>query len=133
MANSARIIFYIFLTAVWCASCSQQISRDELVGNYKVDYGYGVEDLQLLPNGRYDQTFRSAADNVPITNTGKWELKSDTLHLYDSLIVDDNFGRLRSNYKEPVPGSRGIIVKKQFWIVHLIINPDSPVSFKKTN
>ena len=99
-------------------------------------------NIRLLDDGRYEQTFRLAGDSAQITNSGKWELNRDdykvynfnfteySVYLYDSLIVD-SFGNLRSNYREPALGLRGLEVGRSAGAIYLSINPDLPFYFWK--
>jgi hypothetical protein len=58
MPSCVRNIIGVVLLAVWCVSCSQPVTRNDVIGTYEVDYGYGIGELQLFGDGRYQQTFR---------------------------------------------------------------------------
>jgi hypothetical protein len=134
MFRSVKHVVIVTLLGVSCISCAPNGSRSEVVGNYRANYGFGVEQLRLLNDGRYEQMFQLAGEATPKTHTGKWELKREDyllVYLYDSLLVADNSGKLRPHYEDPVSGRRAMIVRKGLGKVYLDFNLDVGLSFEK--
>jgi hypothetical protein len=134
MINSIYHAGRVILLAAWCASCAPSDNRDEVVGNYRMDYTFGIEELRLLDNGQYQQTFQLAGDATRRTATGKWDFKRKDyplVYLYDSMMVTDGQGNLRKDYGKPVPGPNLLLVRKNGGIVYLVFNIDLNLSLKK--
>jgi hypothetical protein len=74
--------------------CSATVSREQLVGTYRVDYGYGVEQLTLKADGTYKQEFAQQGAWFHEINEGHFDLgigdfwNGQLLNLYDPVIVD---------------------------------------------
>ena len=130
--------------ALLAAACSA--SRDDVLGDFQINYGYGVETLRLTNDGKYTQQFRLSAENTWTTHAGAWELKDEPrqeIALRDSLLVDDGSGQPRADWQQPVSGVRSLPVKKSFRTVSLVIDegrgltmtklPPPPVSDQKPN
>jgi len=127
------------LTACLCVliyfvGCSVAITRNKVIGNYKVRYRYGTELLRLSADGKYSQVFVLDSTKAETRNTGTWEYKGGgepQIILHNPLIVDDDFGKLSPTYSEP---GRGM------WILHphsflgkisLPVNEDLGLYFEK--
>jgi hypothetical protein len=109
--------------ALLTAACS--VSRDELIGDFQINYGYGVETLRLMADGRYTQAFRLSDGNTWTTQSGAWELKDNAnqeVDLQDAMRVDDGAGKLRDDYRKPVPGLWILPVKKGFNSLALVVD-----------
>ena len=132
MCHAGRVV----LLAAWCASCAPSDNRDEVVGNYRVNHTFGIEELRLLDNGQYQQTFQLIEEATRRTATGKWEFKRadyPLVYLYDLMMVADGQGNLREDYWKPVPGPSLLLVRKNGGIVYLVFNLDLGLSFKKVS
>jgi hypothetical protein len=113
------------LVALAVAACGGPVSPNELVGDFQIDRGYGVETLRLSDNSNYVQSFRKTDENNWTTNSGVWELRNDKrpeLWLHNAMQVDDGFGKLRAGYQQPVPGDWVLPVRQGFKSVSLIVN-----------
>jgi hypothetical protein len=97
MRDGREILIAISLGLL--GSCQMGITRSELPGRYRVQYPYGVEELELQSNGVYVQTIKLNREDAPATNTGRWEYQEGSVLLTDPLLVDDNFGKPRADYR----------------------------------
>jgi hypothetical protein len=80
----------ISIAATGCGT----IPRTGVPGTYRVDYGYGIEQLTLREDGTYVQEFAEKNQPLRVINTGRWELQQGDfwqgqfLNLFDPVIVD---------------------------------------------
>jgi hypothetical protein len=114
--RSWRVLLLLPLGALaFCAGCSAaNVEHDDLVGDFRADYGFGIESLRFARDGHYDQLFRERGAETWTANSGMWEFKSGAMPivlLHDSLQVEEN-GALRPAYGEPMAGTRSLQVKK---------------------
>lgn len=110
--------------------------KEELVGTYRADYGYGVEQLTIRSDGTYRQDFVESGQPLHQINEGRWAMRNSddlwdplTLELRDALLVD--FGGQR---RDPaVRGSWVIPIRRGWWSgrVTLPIFEDIGLEFEK--
>ncbi len=113
------------LMAMMIAACSADIGGPDVVGDFQIDYGYGVETLRLSSDSNYLQAFRKADEDNWTTNSGVWELRNGPrpeVKLHNAMQVDDGSGKLRAGYQEPVPGDWSLPVRKGLGTVSLVVN-----------
>jgi hypothetical protein len=130
--RSLRAALLIPLIAL-CVSCGAfAVGRDDLIGDFQADYGFGVEALRLARDGHYDQLFREEGEDTWTSNSGQWEFKGGAipaLLLHDSLRVQDG-GVSRPAYREPVPGIRTFQIRKGWRTIEIVEEGGGP-SFRK--
>jgi len=87
--------FGAVLSILAVVGCNRPIPRERLVGSYRVDYGYGVEQLTLRADGTYTQEFAPKGEAFRAINQGRFDLRTGTfwdgelLQLHDPIIIDD--------------------------------------------
>lgn len=101
--------FILAFMLVWfLCGCSSSITSSDLVGYYQAKHSLGVENIDLLTNGSYNQVI-SVNNGKTWKTTGKWTFavgSTDELYLKDALSVDlDGKG---------VPGAT-----KTDWVMHV--------------
>lgn len=124
----------LLATTILTVGCGYNISRDELIGNYKVTYSYGTEELALLNDGHYEQRIVVSGDTSPAIHSGQWDFSGGEraeLVLHDALIVDDGFGKPNKEYRRVARGVRGIRASKSFGKLKLSINEDLDQAFER--
>jgi hypothetical protein len=108
------------------SSCSSQVSVSDLVGNYTVSNGSGVDAIELKQDGTYvhDYTVKGGS---PQRQQGSWDL--ETLQAGQTVALNDF---------HPLPGEstegKGIyllLVKRSFGRIHLITNIDLDAGYEK--
>jgi hypothetical protein len=116
--------------------CRSNIDRAELPGVYQATYSYGVEHLNVMADGTYEQSFVTTGTPVKSINKGKWELghgdiwEGDLLILNNPVIVDDGFGKLSK--LEQRSGVWQLRVRKSIGgNIYFPINDDQGTSFKR--
>src|SRR5262249_26843706 len=76
------------------AGCYGPVSRERLVGTYRVDYGYGLEQLTLKADGTYTQEFAEAGQGFHVINEDQFDLGTgdfwddQLVTLHNPVIVD---------------------------------------------
>jgi hypothetical protein len=123
------------ILAAGCAACSlYDVSRDDLVGDYQLDLGYGVETVRLANDGNYTQLFRLAGDETWTTNSGAWEFKTGQrpeVVLQNSLRIDDGAGKLRADFKTAATAPQTLLVKKTLASLSLLTDESRSLAFTK--
>src|SRR5262249_18424888 len=79
------------------------VRRENVSGTYELQYKYGVEELQILSDGAYRQTFVGQGQSTPLVNQGRSEFQRDgeaMIVFRDFMLIDGFFGRRRA---QPVP------------------------------
>ena len=129
-----RIIIH-FIVVVLLIGCSSKVNFDEVVGFYKLRYPYGTEELRLNKDGTYIQSVLIDGETNAITKAGKWKFDEEELDiiLIDAMVVDDFFGHPKKDYRKTQPGLSAFAVKKSFWKIYLLVNPDQGFIFEKIN
>lgn len=131
---ASRVVLISLLAAMVAACGLFAVSRDDLIGDFQIDYGYGVETLRLTNDGKYTQQVRLADENTWTTHAGTWELKDGDppeVQLHDALLVDDGSGKPRAGWQQPVNGVRSLPVKKRFWTVSLVVDEGHGLTMTK--
>lgn len=97
MGKMSKFATFLLLTILICG-CAK-LGKEEIVGQYSADRGYGIETLSLSESGRYEQKFVSG--DIEITRSGRWSYLPETSNvlLHDVFIFDDGFGRQLSDPK----------------------------------
>ena len=131
-ALALRRVVFISLLAAMLAACG--VNRDDLIGDFQIDYGYGVETLRLTNDGKFTQQVRLAAENTWTTRSGTWELKNEPraeVVLHNAMLVDDGAGKPRAGWQQPVSSVRSLPVKKGFRSVSLIVDEGRGLTMAK--
>jgi len=90
-----RTLFLPALLSILVVGCHGTVPRERLVGTYRVDYGYGAEQLTLRADGTYTQEFAAKGEALLAINQGRFDLKTgdfwdgELLQLHDPVIVDE--------------------------------------------
>jgi hypothetical protein len=130
----SKVLTYILtiLMSTGLGSCSKPTSISEVSGRYICKYPYGIEILILRKDGEYTQLIDLDSQTTPLIHEGKWSYlpSENTINLNDAIILDDNFGKLRSDYKTPTNGIWALTVKTIFGKVSLEWNPDIDYVFR---
>ena len=110
--------------------CGTRYQTKELVGSYVVTYPHGIERLNLIKDGTYQQNYIVNDSKLTVTNSGIWKLVDEKeIHLLRPMICDDGFGR-QGNCKI-VDGYWPIQIQKAWGKIILPINEDLGFKFKK--
>jgi hypothetical protein len=124
--NFASRVALISLLTLMVAACDLfSVSRNDLIGDFQIDRGYGVETLRLMRDGKYTQSFRLAAENTWTINSGTWDFKTDPreeVELHNAMRVDDGSGKPRADFQRPQPGIWRLPVKRGFRTVSLVVD-----------
>ena len=132
MAKGPRAML-LALVAACCVACSAGgVDRNDLIGDFQADFGFGIESLRLARDGHYDQLFRVAGEDTWTSNSGTWEFKSEEARivLHNSLVVYDD-GKLKSDYRQPVSGMRILQVQNSMRGISIIDDGAPGHPFKK--
>jgi hypothetical protein len=124
----------IGLLALVMTACSLGVDRDDLIGDFQIDYGYGVETLRLGNDGRYTQSFRLAQESTWAVQSGTWQFNSEpspTVALHEAMQIDNGSGKPRDDYRKPVPGLRSLPVKTSFGTVSLVVDQERGLAMHK--
>lgn len=110
-----------------------QPSRDELVGNYSVSYGFAEEELTLRESGIYEQRIQLSGAEDLVVNSGTWTYSEHarSVVLADPLLVETEFGQLRDDFEQPVDGDWFLLVRRSFGKTRLAVSEDRGLYFKK--
>jgi hypothetical protein len=134
LSRLSRHLAAAALVITCCVACAAGLRRDDVVGDYRLDYGYGIETLRLTADGQYLQLFRLRDADTWVSNTGPWEFretKPPEIALQNPLRIDDGLGHLRPNYQEPVPGERILLVQRGAGALYLFLRDDPRLAFQK--
>ena len=129
----AAVGLIVVTISVFVWGCT--VAPSSLPGTYRVDYGYGIEQLTLHADGTYVQQFAEKNKESRVINTGRWELErrgfwdGDLLNLFEPVIVDV-FGK--PSDLRPRPGLWALNIKKT-WSgqPQLSINEDRGLAFDR--
>jgi hypothetical protein len=127
-AAATAMCLVTVVISIAVAGCGGTIQRDQLPGRYRVDYGYGIEQLTIRGDGTYTQEFAAKGTDLRVINNGHWELEhgsfwdGELLDLFEPSIVDE-FGRPRD--MTPQSGRWPIPIRKSWrGQLRLVINED---------
>jgi hypothetical protein len=85
-------VVLVGLLALPILGCTRNISRDDLIGTYRIHQKYGVETLVLSPDGSFLQEIAPPVGEV-VRNVGTWDapgpLPKRLVVLHGALLVDD--------------------------------------------
>jgi len=114
-------------------ACSSKVERSDVLGEYVATYSFGVEKLQLNPDGTYVQTVTLKGKTAATQHSGTWDYAPSrgVVTVHDSLHFSDPFGKMNPNYATPLPGAWIMIGSKTLGSVSLNWNDDSGVKFEK--
>jgi hypothetical protein len=105
------------------AGCSRPVSREELVGDYAVEYPFGKETLVLHADGTYVQKFRRSAGGTDAEAAGRWSFYNSSaapsIALENPLLISNERGELRTNY---VTSVAGLVVREVRKGQHILIS-----------
>lgn len=85
----------LVMLPVFALGCRGTVPRERLVGSYRADYGYGVEQLTLRADGTYIQEFAAKGEAFRSINQGRFDLRvgdywdGQLLQLHDPVVIDD--------------------------------------------
>ncbi len=118
-------------------ACSSSTTRADVVGKYVCRFPEGVAELELKPDGNFDQSFAEPSGKVVLRNSGSWafaglwpELR---IELKEYVVVHNKFGDY-DYYEAYRPGARGNYsynVGRWFGGVYLSLHPDTAWHFDK--
>jgi len=120
-------------------NCGRNVGEYELIGKYRINYSYGVEEISLLKDGTYSQTIRISGKPESRSRTGAWDYRSSDGHvvLHNPMIVDNGFGETKSYFWEQAEDNQGtwaLDAKKSiFGKISLRWNDDLGYAFEKIN
>src|SRR5262245_15713555 len=109
----------VLAAAVLGGACS--MTSDEVVGLYRLQYPYGVEQLRLSAGGEYEQSFRANDEGPSILHRGHWRLEPSggwwhgepaMLILMDCMLIDDFTGKPRPSAERIQSGQCGFHMRK---------------------
>lgn len=111
----------------------------DLCGKWVAEYPFGMEILELYPNGEYSQEVNVVVDGNRkyATNKGHWiyDLSTKNLKFENPLIVVNGFGEMNKDYDKPIHGILVTPVTKNFILsnIRICINPDCGYYYVKVN
>lgn len=127
------IVRYIaaLLVSLGLGGCS--MADADLAGRYVCVYSYGAEMLVLRSDGSYTQLIDVDAPNGSVVHNGKWEHSPELneVRLIDAISVDNNFGALRPEFRNPGSGIWVLKIEKRFGTVSLHWHPDFNYEFRR--
>lgn len=128
------IITLAFMALFVSIGCSDRITRETLVGSYRLEYPYGQEELKLGKDGKYTQFFTLKNDDKQIRHEGSWEYNQadSEVILNDPLIIDNGFGRLSPSFSK-VQSGNGFFYVHRSWSgkIRLRVNEDQGFFYEK--
>lgn len=88
-------------------------------GNWRADYSFGWQVLQLRTDGTYEQTVTINGKSGNVKHSGKWhyDTKLGNVGYQDCLLVIDGFGNVRNDFATPVDGACVTPVERRFLFV----------------
>ena len=129
-------IFLILCMTMPNLHCRRTVTSSEVVGIFTVKYPYGIEQLNVMPDGNYEQWFAFSGQPLNCINKGKWDVERGDfwdgflLNMHDPVTVDNGFGK--PSQMKKVSGVRMIRIRKGFLGgVYLLINEDLGFKFKQ--
>jgi hypothetical protein len=112
MQNVRRYLIVLVLSLMMNA-CSMAVPQEEVYGTYVASYPFGTDTLVLNRNGTFEQLV-ALKNEQPVTVRGSWDFdpEESRIRMYDSLVVADGFGKLRSDWRKVGPGVASLPVKR---------------------
>ena len=104
--------------ALLMVGCSRSMTREQIAGEYRVDYGYGIERLTLKSDGTYTQAYADKGQDLREINHGQYELEAGSflegqqITLHGPIAVD--FGGQKTDMKRQ-DGYWTMPVRKLWW------------------
>jgi hypothetical protein len=120
--------------ALLTAACSWSVTRNDLIGDFQIDYGYGVETLRLSNDGHFTQSFRLASESTWAVQSGTWQFNSEpspTVALHEAMQIDNGSGKPRDDYRKPVAGVDSLPINKSFRTVSLVVDAKRGLTMHK--
>ena len=132
MTRAPFLLMFGFLL-ISLGACSLKLERGDVIGEYVANYPFGVERLQLKPDGTYMQTVTLKGKTAGTGHSGTWDYAPtrDLVVVHGPLQFGDPFGKLNPNYEVPMKGTWNLTVSKTFGNVSLTWNEDAGVKFEK--
>jgi|SRR5271154_5455112 len=128
----SRRIFLALLAFVVQSGCSGTVRKNDLVGSYVAQRGYGREELNLGADGRYVQKFTPEDSTLsPATSTGNWDFDGKNLELLDAMLVDDFYGELSPKYSEKKHGLSYFTIDTHFQKLAFSTGANSNIKYMK--
>lgn len=122
-------IFKFLSILLLLTSCSD-VGTNDIAGTYQCIYPYGNELLKLDANGSYKQVIQLSGMSAK-TNSGSWRYDQNNVMLENAIIVDDGFGKSKSDPFKIEEGYRGLEARKSWGKIKLIENEDQGFYFEK--
>ena len=124
---------YLFIPIILLICCSSEVTYDEVIGTYSMEYPYGIEILHLAGDSTYVQHVFIYDGAESRSNTGRWVFREESseVDLCNAMLIDDNFGDLKPSYWEIGEGYRILRVEKRLGKVSLRWNDDLGYMFRK--
>ena len=116
--------------------CSKAVSIEDLYGVYVASYPFGSDTITLKRDGQFIQSVQMKNETRPVTAEGRWTFNSDS---YSSsyvtfyagyLRVDDGFGRLNPNWRNP-PNNTLAVPPVHKGLSNILINPEAKFPYVK--
>jgi hypothetical protein len=123
------------LAILGIAGCSRPLPRERLIGSYRADYGYGVEQLTLRADGTYTQGFAAKGEALRAINQRRFDLGTgdywdrQLLQLHDPVVIDDLGKRPAMTRSSGVWAMR--VRQTQAGQPRLLINEDMGLEFNR--
>ena len=130
--NLKLATFFILVVICFVTGCLHDFTSADLVGTYVANWSFGREELRLVSNGTYVQTFTPADKSLKIASiSGKWTIYGDELRLFDSLLIHDHYGDLSSSYATKKSGANIMRVSSSFGKTTIQISANTGVAYVK--
>jgi hypothetical protein len=105
--HSRAVVVLLVLAVVGMIGCvpiPRSYTKEQLLGEYRIQYPFGVDTLILRPDNTYEQHFINTSGET-FEHRGRWEFKGgrdNQVDLLDAVDVCDGFGKFAST--EPQSG-----------------------------
>ena len=140
-ANRQHVVVTVLFALVLCfvVSCNRPLSKEALVGSYRLSSNAGFIDLELVADGSLVESIHAKSGTVTIRK-GKWTLPSGAYSQIglDGLWVPSDFAPDYINRADKYAGSGPKYTELGYWVITPIyefgrivlpIFPDSDIEF----
>jgi len=87
----------------------------------------------LKSDGTYTQLIDINRENGTLIHSGTWKYNSvgNDVQLLDPILVDDNFGSVKDEFRKPMPGIWSLEPVRKMFSFSLRWNPDWDYEFRR--